>query len=102
MRRFGGLQKLPTFALAIERDRLGNAEVAQLVEHNLAKVRVAGSSPVFRSNYIASYYFKPRLIFGFARLFCIPISRRGSTAHPIYALANRPGQIEAHPINQGD
>ena len=26
-----------------------NAEVAQLVEHNLAKVRVAGSNPVFRS-----------------------------------------------------
>ena len=26
-----------------------NAKVAQLVEHNLAKVRVAGSSPVFRS-----------------------------------------------------
>ena len=25
------------------------AEVAQLVEHNLAKVRVAGSNPVFRS-----------------------------------------------------
>lgn len=25
------------------------AEVAQLVEHDLAKVRVAGSSPVFRS-----------------------------------------------------
>ena len=25
------------------------AEVAQLVEHNLAKVRVAGPSPVFRS-----------------------------------------------------
>ncbi len=29
------------------------AKVAQLVEHNLAKVRVAGSSPVFRSNKIA-------------------------------------------------
>ena len=28
----------------------GHAEVAQLVEHNLAKVRVAGSSPVFRSS----------------------------------------------------
>ena len=28
---------------------MGFAEVAQLVEHNLAKVRVAGSSPVFRS-----------------------------------------------------
>ena len=26
------------------------AEIAQLVEHNLAKVGVAGSSPVFRSN----------------------------------------------------
>ena len=25
------------------------AKIAQLVEHNLAKVRVAGSSPVFRS-----------------------------------------------------
>ncbi len=25
------------------------AKVAQLVEHNLAKVRVAGSNPVFRS-----------------------------------------------------
>ncbi len=26
-----------------------NAKIAQLVEHNLAKVGVAGSSPVFRS-----------------------------------------------------
>ena len=26
-----------------------NAKIAQLVEHNLAKVRVAGSNPVFRS-----------------------------------------------------
>ena len=39
---FGGLEKISTFATAI-------AKVAQLVEHNLAKVRVAGSSPVFRS-----------------------------------------------------
>ncbi len=28
-----------------------NAEIAQLVEHNLAKVGVAGSSPVFRSHF---------------------------------------------------
>ena len=28
-----------------------NAEIAQLVEHNLAKVGVAGSSPVFRSTF---------------------------------------------------
>ena len=27
-----------------------NAEIAQLVEHNLAKVGVAGPSPVFRSS----------------------------------------------------
>ena len=27
------------------------AEIAQLVEHNLAKVGVAGSSPVFRSTF---------------------------------------------------
>ncbi len=29
-----------------------NAKIAQLVEHDLAKVGVAGSSPVFRSNYL--------------------------------------------------
>jgi hypothetical protein len=28
---------------------LNNADVAQLVEHHLAKVRVAGSNPVVRS-----------------------------------------------------
>ena len=36
------MQKIPTFATA-------NAEIAQLVEHNLAKVGVASSSLVFRS-----------------------------------------------------
>ena len=40
---FAGLRKIPTFATA-------NAEIAQLVEHNLAKVGVASSSLVFRSN----------------------------------------------------
>ena len=39
---FAGLRKISTFATA-------NAEIAQLVEHNLAKVRVASSSLVFRS-----------------------------------------------------
>ena len=39
---FAGLRKISTFASAI-------AEIAQLVEHNLAKVRVASSSLVFRS-----------------------------------------------------
>ncbi len=37
-----GSGKIPTFATA-------NAEIAQLVEHNLAKVGVASSSLVFRS-----------------------------------------------------
>ena len=35
---FAGLRKISTFASAI-------AEIAQLVEHNLAKVRVASSNP---------------------------------------------------------
>ena len=42
-RMFAGLEKISTFATA-------NAEIAQLVEHNLAKVRVASSSLVFRSS----------------------------------------------------
>ena len=39
---FGRTKKIRTFAVAF-------AEIAQLVEHDLAKVGVAGSSPVFRS-----------------------------------------------------
>ena len=37
------------FALAKALVLLQNAKIAQLVEHDLAKVGVAGSSPVFRS-----------------------------------------------------
>lgn len=40
-------KKVFTFAPAF--DKFFHAEIAQLVEHNLAKVGVAGSSPVFRS-----------------------------------------------------
>ena len=46
------------------------AEVAQLVEHHLAKVRVAGSSPVFRSISLpagaapATARLPPRLVVG--------------------------------------
>ena len=49
---FGSFEKRTTFALAIGKMMNGcrnNAEIAQLVEHNLAKVRVASSSLVFRS-----------------------------------------------------
>jgi hypothetical protein len=34
------------------------ADVAQLVEHHLAKVRVAGSSPVVRSRLLVKAYFR--------------------------------------------
>ena len=43
------------------------AKVAQLVEHNLAKVRVAGSNPVFRSK------TKPYSEYGFSSGFFVPI-----------------------------
>ena len=45
-----------------------NAEIAQLVEHNLAKVGVAGPSPVFRSNRQTSlkHYFREVLLFSVA------------------------------------
>ena len=45
---FAGLRKISTFATA-------NAEIAQLVEHNLAKVGVASSSLVFRSVFIVFF-----------------------------------------------
>ena len=49
---FAGLEKISTFATA-------NAEIAQLVEHNLAKVRVASSSLVFRSELKRVFRVKP-------------------------------------------
>ena len=47
--KFVSSEKSITFAPAIKRGCLRKAEIAQLVEHNLAKVGVAGPSPVFRS-----------------------------------------------------
>ena len=43
--KFGSSKIMRTFAIPFE----GYAEIAQLVEHNLAKVGVASSSLVFRS-----------------------------------------------------
>ena len=58
-----------------------HAEVAQLVEHNLAKVGVAGSSPVFRSKcsgagFLADAFLLPR----YSKLLVIrlPLGRRWS------------------------
>ena len=50
---FGGKKINVYFCIAFERKRLFDrmfAEIAQLVEHNLAKVGVASSSLVFRSH----------------------------------------------------
>ena len=54
MPRLGSRVRVPFFAqrehlhtLSVEFSH--SAKIAQLVEHNLAKVGVAGSSPVFRS-----------------------------------------------------
>ena len=48
--KFGGKEILRIFASAKGGQlRDTNAKIAQLVEHDLAKVGVAGSSPVFRS-----------------------------------------------------
>ncbi len=52
-KKFVGTKKNTTFATALRAMLLTKgkvAEIAQLVEHNLAKVGVAGSSPVFRSH----------------------------------------------------
>ena len=48
IKKFGSLKNVRTFAIPNEKERV-TAEIAQLVEHNLAKVRVASSSLVFRS-----------------------------------------------------
>ena len=52
-KKFAGSEKSCTFATALREVLLavrGYAEIAQLVEHDLAKVGVAGPSPVFRSH----------------------------------------------------
>jgi hypothetical protein len=47
--KFGSVVLNLIFALPKQQDLITIAEVAHLVEHDLAKVGVAGSSPVFRS-----------------------------------------------------
>ena len=50
-KKFAVSKKNVTFASAFREMPIGIAEIAQLVEHNLAKVGVAGPSPVFRSTF---------------------------------------------------
>ncbi len=43
--------QVPLRVLFLKRKRFRSARIAQLVEHDLAKVGVAGSSPVSRSKF---------------------------------------------------
>ena len=52
-KKFGSLKLMRTFAIPNEKNGSPNAEIAQLVEHNLAKVGVASSSLVFRSKRVS-------------------------------------------------
>ena len=50
MKKFGGIKKSAYLCNAKAETHIETlAKIAQLVEHDLAKVGVAGSSPVFRS-----------------------------------------------------
>ena len=75
---FGSFEKKTTFALAIGKMMNGcrsNAEIAQLVEHNLAKVRVASSSLVFRSQEKATQVvFSFFYAFFLQEIFCISVA----------------------------
>ena len=62
--KFGKSEYLRNFA--IPNDNKGNAEIAQLVEHNLAKVGVASSSLVCRSSFerfLNQYFLKNKTEF---------------------------------------
>ena len=54
-KKFGELKIMRTFAIPNETNTVSKepAEIAQLVEHNLAKVGVASSSLVFRSKRVS-------------------------------------------------
>ena len=54
--KFGWYYKMAYLCPALKQ----NAEIAQLVEHNLAKVRVASSSLVFRSTQFGLQLPMPR------------------------------------------
>ena len=56
-----------SLALAAQQGSKGKyADVAQLVEHHLAKVRVAGSNPVVRSEKVSTRLARPALAGGVA------------------------------------
>ena len=74
-KKFGSLKKVRTFAIPNEKNG-SHAEIAQLVEHNLAKVRVASSSLVFRSKKESAEMLT----------FILQITRRGTIIYAVVLL----------------
>ena len=68
-KKFAESEFISIFAIPKHQQGLQNAEIAQLVEHNLAKVGVASSSLVFRSRKPSEFSG------GFFVLYCIINSR---------------------------
>ncbi len=66
-KRFCRIKTIPIFAIPTKKVliKITTAEVAHLVEHDLAKVGVAGSSPVFRSEIKSSKLLQSGLEFLF-------------------------------------
>ena len=105
-KKFGGLKFIRTFAIPNENNTFETAEIAQLVEHNLAKVRVASSSLVFRSktghlrmtfvmrnnqtwyNYICSRSLTETAFFYCKSLPCTPVARWDTITKPLSGRIN--------------
>ena len=65
------------------------AEIAQLVEHNLAKVRVASSSLVFRSEKKEAESFDSASFFLFTVYRCFKITNTLQVSRPVFFLSCR-------------
>ena len=77
--------RITNFAVYLQsRSRECIAEIAQLVERNLAKVKVAGPSPVFRSTFRTSHFWE---VF----LFCPSFSRVSLPLRGFFAASPTPG-----------
>ena len=84
------------------------AKVAQLVEHNLAKVRVAGSSPVFRSQIIRAVRGRRFLYNGNAQVAELVdahvsgacVARRAGSS-PVLGTIGADGEIGRHATLRG-
>ena len=88
---FSFLKDFITFADVFRIKGKTSAEVAQLVEHQLPKLRVAGSSPVFRSTKPESRQGKPP---------CVSIVHKGVFLHlRIHPPTQAPARLSRAPAS---